>query len=572
VSRPGPSRSPTPTAEEAGDPPTQPAAAPRRRGGAAWYVGAGILLSRIAGLVREQATAYFLGAGATADVFKTAFRTPNFIQNLLGEGTLSASFIPIYSEMLEKGREEDAGRFAGAVLGLLSLAAFGLALIGILSAPVLVPIVFQERVPGGAGWDAAQVKLGIHLIRILFMMTAILVVSGWALGVLNSHRRFFISYVAPVAWNAAIVGALAAGAVWVGQSQEQIAVAGAWGGIVGAVFQLAVQLPMVIPVLKHFRLSVSRAVVGVQEAIRTFIPVVASRGVVNLSGYLDTILANYLAVGSAAALSYALTLFLLPISLFGMSITASELPELSRQREQAADAMWPRLEAALGRLTFLLLPSALAYLVIGDVFVSAMFQHGAFNYADTILIYATLAAFSLGLMASGRSRVLSSAFYALRDTRTPARIAYVRVAVSVVLGILLMLPLDRIRFGPEGQRHSLGAVGLALGASIGAWIEWGMLRRKIGVALGGVPQSVRRIPAGVLTAAAVATVCGAGAKLILGSLVPLRPGLLVPASGQPYWIDSILLAAGTALAFGVPYLAVASALGVGIPLRKLIRR
>ena len=164
-------------------------------------VFAGILSSRLLGFVRQALYAHFLGVSPHADVLETAFRGPNLLQNLLGEGTISASFIPIYSRLLAEGREEDAARFAGAALGLLAATAFGTALIGVLLAPWLIPLLFFE-------WEPWQHELGIEAVRILFVMVAFLVVSAWALGVLNSHRKFFLSYVAPVVWNGAQIAAL----------------------------------------------------------------------------------------------------------------------------------------------------------------------------------------------------------------------------------------------------------------------------------------------------------------------------------------------------------------------------
>jgi len=531
---------------------------------AAWWVAAGILLSRIAGFVREGVFAYFFGADGVADVWRAALRTPNVIQNLLGEGTLSASFIPVYAEFLEQGREEDAGRFAGAALGILSVVAFGAALVGILLSPVLIPLFFPR-------WEPWQKDLGVQLVRILFAMAGVLSVSAWALGILNSHRRFFVSYVAPVAWNVAIIATMVGAGLWLGGDQVELIVAVAWGALAGGVLQLVVQLPWVLPVLKHFRLSVSRNVFGVSEAIRNFVPVVMARGVVNLSGWLDIILAGLLATGAQSALGYAQTLYVLPISLFGMSIAASELPELSRQRGAGADAVAARVRSALGRVSFLLVPSTLAYLTLGDLFVAALFQRGAFTPAVTAVVYGVLAAYSLGLMASARSRVLSSTYYALRDTRTPARIAYVRVGLSVALGAALMFPLDAvvIQVGPETRRF--GAVGLALSASLGAWVEYFLLRRRLGKLIGPhAPPLGHALRLALAGGAAV--LAGLGAKVLLGSQIPFRLGLVHRLLGPEHWATPLTLAAGTALAFGVVYLAVASALGVGIPVRKLLRR
>ena len=343
---------------------------------AAWLVGAGIFLSKVSGFVRESVFAFFFGTSPVADVWRAAFRTPNVIQNLLGEGTLSASFIPVYAELLEEGREDEAGRFAGAALGLLCVAAFGATIVGILVAPWMIPLFFPE-------WEPWQHDLGIRLVRVIFVMTAFLAVSAWALGILNSHRRIFVAYVAPAIWNVLVVATMAVFGGLLLWGPERLVIALAWGALAGGVAQLLVQLPWIVPVLKGFRLSVSRGVTGIGEALRNFWPVVMARGVVNLSGWLDVILAGLVAAGAISILGYAQILYMLPISLFGMSIAASELPELSRLRSQVGDELVPRVRTALERTWFLLLPSALAYLVLGDLFVAALFERGEFSRAST---------------------------------------------------------------------------------------------------------------------------------------------------------------------------------------------
>ncbi len=505
-------------------------------------VGGGILLSRISGLVRERAFAHFFGASPVADAWRAALRMPNVLQNLLGEGTLSASFIPIYSELLEEKREEEAARFAGAIFGLLTMVAGILAFLGILLAPILVGIFFM-------GFDAERQALTVALVRVLFPMTALLVVSAWALGILNSHRRFFLPYVAPVAWNGAMIIALVGGAVGWGISGEALVRAMAWGALVGGGLQLGVQLPLALRLLGEFRPTVSFDVFGVREAIRNFVPVLMARGVVNLSGWLDYALAAFLAAGAVASLGYAQTLYVLPISLFGMSVAASELPELSRRRGEALDELSGHVGAGMERVSYFLIPSALAYLVLGDVVVAALYQTGAFGPAEVLVTWGVLAAYSLGMPASAQSRLLSSAFYAIRDTRTPARTAYVRVALSLGAGLALMFPLDRISVGPFG----LGAAGLALGASIAAWTELLLLRRALGRRIG---------PHGPGGSVLLRHVCAAA--LATGGAVGGR--LLLPPVGP------VLEAAGTLLPFLGVYLLATAAFGVAAPIQSLLSR
>ncbi|MCH8810674.1 MAG: murein biosynthesis integral membrane protein MurJ [Gemmatimonadetes bacterium] len=533
-----------------------------RRSRAAFMVGAGIFFSRISGLIRGVLMASFFGTGLM-DVWFAAAKIPNVIQNLLGEGTLSASVIPVYTEFLEEGREEEAGRFAGAVLGILMMVAGGAALLGMLLAPVLVPIVFWE-------WNPDKVALTTVIVQILFPMTAVLVLSAWALAILNSHRRFLVSYMAPVVWNGAIIATLVVMGLGFGfgWSGRQLLLAAAWGAVGGGILQFLVQLPYVVPLLRHFRLSLDRSVSGVGEAVRNFVPVVTARGVVNIGSLLDVFVAAILAEGAVAALGWAQTLYLLPISLFGMSIAASELPELSRQRKAPVSDLAPQISAALQRIHFLLLPSMAAFLLLGDLFIGGLYQRGEFLPTDTPVVYAVLAAYALGLLASSGSRVLSSAFYAMRDTRTPARIAYLRVVVSLAVGISLMFPLDRFT---SGELH-YGATGLALGASVAAWLEYVLLRRRLATVLGphGPARSAR---ISILGATAVAALAAVAAKWTLGSNVPRHDGMVSGLLGDSApWLVQPALAVSTAFIFGVVYLTVASRLGVGAPLRQLLGR
>ncbi|HEX7120451.1 MAG TPA: murein biosynthesis integral membrane protein MurJ [Longimicrobiales bacterium] len=488
-------------------------AAPSTSARSARWVAAGILLSRLAGLVRERAIAHYLGVSAFADVVRTAFRMPNVLQNLLGEGTLSASFIPVYAELLEEGREEEAGRVAGAIFGLLVAAAGALALIGILFAPVLVSVF-------APGFTGLRRELTIASVRIIFPMAGVLVLSAWALGILNSHRRFFVSYVAPVAWNIAIIASLVAfgGAV----TSSRLVIAVAWGALVGGVLQFAVQLPWVFSLERRLRVSVTTRLAGVREAVRNAGPAIAGRGVVQLSGYVDIFLASFISLGSIALLGYAQTLYLLPISLFGMSVAAAELPELSRERSRAVEALRERIDGGLTRIAFYVVPSTVAYLALGDVIVAALYQSGDFGADESVVTAVVLAGYALGLLASTATRLFSSAFFALHDTRTPAKIAAVRVVVSAAAGAALMFGLETVQL----RGHTLGALGLSLGATLAAWLEWGLLRRSLRSRIGPVGAGGGALGR-MIAAAAIAALAGRGVFHVLPPVHPVATAAVV---------------------------------------------
>lgn len=487
-------------------------------GGAAARVGAGILLSKIFGFVRERVFAHYFGSSGPADAWWAALRTPNVIRNLLGEGTLSASMIPVYAELLEEGREEEAARFAGAALGILTTVASTVVLIGWAIAPYIVALFFPAFAPETR-------ELTIQLIRILLPMTGLFVISAWALGILNSHRKFFVSFVAPVFWNLAMITAMVAGAVRFGLEGRDLAVALAWGALVGGGLTLLIQIPFLAGHVRGMRLSLGRGVTGVSEAIRNFTPVVAARGVVNLSAWIDMILAGRLTPGTVAVMGYAQTFANLPISLFGTGVAAAELPEMSRMRKEDAEVLAERVRTSLERALWFLVPSAVGYVVLGDVVVAALYQTGAFGDVQTLITWGVLGAYALGLPASASSRVLSSAFYALRDTRTPARMAYVRVGLSVAVGLTLMFPADRLGF----STLRLGAAGLAIGSSTGAWIEYILLRRALTAGIGSHGAPLRSVLDLVL-AAAIAGLVGVGLQLLLPAAHPVLVALetLVP--------------------------------------------
>ena len=493
---------------------------------------AGILVSRILGFGREIVFAHYFGNGALADAWRAALRIPNVIQNLLGEGTLSASFIPVYVRLLEEGREEEAGRAAGAVLGLLAVVAGVLAALGSWAAPLLAKVVATGFVGDG------RADILVSLLRLLFPMAGVLVVSAWALGLLNSHRRFFVAYVAPALWNLSMIVALLA-AAGRGILGVHLVFALAWGALAGGVLQLLFQLPFLLPFLRHVVPSVGTRVTGVREVVANFVPVVAARGAVNLSALLDTNLASRLATGAVGVMGYAQTLYLLPISLFSLSIAAAELPELSRDRAAGSGAVRDRAERAVGTVLFWLIPVTVGYIVFREDVMAIYRTGGAFGETDAVVAGLVLAAYALGLPASGASRVLSSAYYALGDTRTPARIAYARIIVSAATGVTLMFPLDRHMVGDL----SLGPAGLAVGASVGAWLEVSLLKRRLGRRLSGLSLGGRRIVR-CLLAAGVAVVAGLGSKLLL-------------PPGHP-----ALVAAATILPVAVVYLWTAHALGV----------
>ncbi len=485
-----------------------PDAAPRqRRFGGALAVGLGIFLSRIAGLIRERVLSHVLGLSFAADAFRAALRIPNLLQNLLGEGVLSASFIPVYARLLAEGRTDDASRVARTIGTLLALVASAIALTGVLAAPVFVDLI----VPGYHGEER---ELTIVLVRVIFPGVAVLVMSAWCLGVLNSHRRFFLSYVSPVLWSVAVITAALVGARRLAGDDFDIAVWIAWGAMIGSAAQFLVQLPTVIALLRSLKPALAVRDSDVRTTLRTFVPVVLGRGSVQVSGFIDQMLASYLGKGILAAMSSAQVLYMLPVSLFGMAVSAAELPEMS-SATGGADArgvqIQARLATALRRIVFLVVPSAVAFVAIGGSIVALLFQTGRFSAEDTRIVWIILAGSALGLSAGTQGRLLGSAFYALGDPRPPLYAALVRVALTGLAGWAFALPIRHaFHYGPEW-----GAFGLSASAGLAAWIEFLLLRRWLEDRIGRVAIPAR-LGLGALAVAAVAGALGFAAGQLAG--------------------------------------------------------
>ena len=482
----------------------------------AFLVAGGIFLSRVFGLVRDRVFAHYFGNSAAADAFRAAFRIPNLLQNLFGEGVLSASFIPVYASLVAKRDDAEARRTAGAVAALLALTTSLLVLLGVLATPFLIDVI-------APGFSGEKRELTIRIVRILFPGAGLLVFSAWCLGILNSHRRFFLPYVAPVIWNTVMIATL-----WGfgrNHAQNQLAVILAWGSVVGSALQVGVQLPVVLRLLHGLKLSLADPHGNVSIIVRNFLPAFIGRGVLQISAYIDALLASLLPTGAVAALSYAQTLYTLPVSLFGMSISAAELPLMSGtvgRESVVAETLRVRLNSGLRQIAFFVVPSVAAFLVLGDVLVSAIYQSGRFQRADTIYVWGILAGSSVGLVASTFGRLYASTYYALRDTYTPLRYAVVRVVLTTILGYLFAVPLPA-RLGIEAR---WGVAGLTISAGIASWLEFVLLRRTLNRRIGnsGAPRAylVKLWVAALLAAAA-----GVGIHHFLAGRSPILSALLV---------------------------------------------
>ncbi|MBL0939744.1 MAG: murein biosynthesis integral membrane protein MurJ [Gemmatimonadaceae bacterium] len=498
----------------------------------AMVVGAGILISRLFGLLRQTAFAHFLGAGSASDAYSAAFKIPNAMRNLLGEGTLSAAFVPVYSRLLATNDERGARALSNAVLGLLLLAVSILTLIGIAAAPLLTSVL----TPGFTGETAA---LTTRLTRALFPMTGLMVISGWCLGVQNSHRRFFWSYASAALWSLAQIVLLVIGGPRAADAAT-LATWLAWATLAGAVLQVAAQLPEVLRLVGPIRPTLDRSADGAVSVLRNVVPVVTALGVVQISSFVDLQIASFLPEGAATNIGYANVLALLPVSLFGVSVAAASLPEFSRDSVAPVyDALRERLRGGWQRILFYIIPSTVVFMVFGDYCVGLLYRSGRFGASEQHVVYVTLAAYAVGLVSFSSVKLLGSAHYALKDYRTPLRASIASILVSAVVAGAIALPF---------RSSGLAVAGIALGSALGSYVNLAVQLRGLRRVLGSLYtptmwQGTRRI----VIAAVVAGLVGSGARLLHHQFVPS--------------LHHRLAAFPVLLSFGATYLLVAWSLG-----------
>lgn len=497
-----------------------------RSGRAALLVSAGILVSRLAGLVRQRVVAHYFGTSAEADAITAGFRVGNITQNLLGEGTLGATFIPVYAR-LRVASPADAARFALAALGALGLAAVAISGLGAVFARPIASVL-------AAGLDGPRLELTIKIVRVAFPMTGVLVMSAWALGVLNAHRRFFFPYAAPVIWSLAQIGGLVAAAALLGLRGGSLAVALAFAALGGAVLQLALLAAPARVLVGGLMPTLELSAPGVREALSRFPSALFARGIVQVSGLIDTLLVSFLGAGEIAAFAYAQTLYLLPMSLLGTGEAAAQLPEIAAAQakgelDERRAAVRARVGGALQRVVMLSLPATVVLAVFGNEVTSVVLRSGSFDASSVRRVEPLLAAYAFALLGNAAGRVLSATSYAIGDAKSPARLALLRVAVSTAIGVALLRPL--------------GALGVVCGAVVAGWVEAVALSLRVRAYASGLGLERLRLGRAALAALAAAA-AGLAARYVVGS-----------SPSATLWSSAlVLVAAGAGFAVAAPAL------------------
>ncbi len=416
---------------------------------AATTVGAFTAISRLLGFTRDILIAHGLGAGPLADCFFVAFKLPNFFRRLFAEGALNASFVPLFSSILEQNGKEEARLFAEQILSILLFCL--LAFVTVMQ--ISMPWVMHGLAPGFIG-DSDKFDLTVALTRLTFPYLLLISLVSLMGGILNTLGRFAALAATPILLNLFMI----AGILWLAQHTETAGHALAWSVTTAGILQLV----WITAALKNaglgLRLRWPRLTDRTSELLRLMLPGVIGAGVIQINLIVDIVLASFLPDGSVTFLYFADRVNQLPIGIVGVALGTALLPMLSRQiasgDTRAAEVSQNR---AIELAMLLALPSAAAFLVSSDVIIKVLFGHGAFTAHAAVATGTALMAYSLGLPAYVLVKVLTPAYFARKDTKTPVRIALLCVFANLILNLVLMGPFQHI--------------GLALATAMSAWLN-----------------------------------------------------------------------------------------------------
>jgi putative peptidoglycan lipid II flippase len=495
-------------------------------------VAGATLLSRILGYVRDMVMAYFFGAGLAADAFIAAFRIPNLLRRLFGEGSLSIAFVPVFSEVLTRKGRREAYALAGAAMGLLSLVVVVVAILGVMASPLIIRLV----APGFLN-EPDKMALTVLLTRIMFPYICFVALVALCMGILNVLGHFAAPALAPVFLNLAMITSIFI-AARISPDPVVRVIGLSVGVLIGGLLQLLLQVPpLVAKGLKIWR-ELRLYHPALRKVGRLMLPTIFGAAVYQINILVGTLLASLLPEGSVSYLYYADRLVQFPLGLFAIALATAVLPSLSRQAARSdlvglADTFGHALQLVL----FITVPAMVGLILLREPIVTLLFQRGDFGPATTRLTAVALLYYSLGLWAFAAVRILVSTFYALQDTRTPVITATVAIAANIVLGIVLMGPLA----------HG----GLALATALASMLNLALLvlalRRRLGV-LGWRP----------IAFSAAKSVFAAG---LMGAAILFAGRLCLPAPQTGGW--ALLIGLGAVITVGaLLYLVIARMMGM----------
>lgn len=443
-----------------------PANKPRSIARSAAVMGVATFFSRIAGLVREQTFAFLFGAGIWTDAFNVAFRIPNLLRDLFAEGAMSAAFIPTFNSILEKDGRQKAFKLTNLTFCAIFIVVGILTLLGITFSPLIVSTLAPEFVNNPEKFEAT-----VTMTRIMFPFLLAISWAAIAMGILNSLGEFFIPAIAPVFLNLSMI--LAGWLICpIAKSYDYPAITGmAIGAMLGGLIQFAVQLPSLFRHGYRFRWVLNFQDAGIQRIIKLIIPGTIGLAATQINIAVSTILATSQGDGAVSWLSYAFRIMQLPLGLFGVAVAQATLPVISRQAAaNDRDAMSQTLVSSIRLSSFINLFACFAIIALAEPSVRILFQHGRFTPEDTLATALALKAYAVGLLFFSLIKIMGPAFYTLDETRIPVIASITAVIINIVLNLALIQPL--------------GYWGLALGTSIGAMFNAGILFFKLQTRLG----------------------------------------------------------------------------------------
>ena len=457
---------------------------------AALIVAGGFLGSRLLGVLRSVAIAESFGTSPELSAYFVAFRLPDLIFQLLAGATLGSAFIPTFARLFTQTSEEAAWKLASSVLNLVLMATVVFALLGLVLAPYLVPAMAP-----GLGEDSGQQaelrSMAVDLTRIMMVSPILFAVSGMFMGILNARHHFLFPAIAPMVYNLSII----AGAFFF-DDVHALAVA----VVIGAGLHLVVQLPALVSVGMRYRLVAALRDPGVIEVARLMAPRVLGLAAFQLNLLVTVFFASTVSDEAISAVNYAWLIMMTPLGVFGMAISTAVFPTMAEQAAEQVASLRRTLEQSLRLIIFLTAPAAVALMLLAEPAVAFLFQRGAFDAASTAVTSDAVLFYAIGLFALAAIEILSRAFYALSDTRTPVFFAVVALVTNLALSALFVFPLD------------LGVRGLALAVSLATTLEGVLLFIALDVRLDGLDltalwQSVWRTVVSALLMAEAITVC-----------------------------------------------------------------
>jgi putative peptidoglycan lipid II flippase len=391
------------------------------------------VLSRIFGYIRDSRIAFLLGAGTEADAYTTAYRIPNLLRRLVGEGAVSAAFIPVFSRYLAEKKEKEAWEFANTMLTVITIFLTAITVAGILLSTSIVTLFasgFTET-PG-------KIELTSTLNRIMFPYILLISLSALSMGILNSFHRFGAPALAPILLNLTMIAFSFFGGLF-GDITRTLAV----GVVVGGAFQLVIQIPALSQTGWKLRFKIDLSHPGVRRVSKLMIPVVFGVGIVQINVLVDTQFASYLQEGSVTAIYIADRVMELVLGGYAVAVSTVILPLLSRQAAlRQLDEMKTTLNFATRLILFITFPATAGLILLRYEIIEVLFQHGDFDAASTALTAWPLPFFALGLSAFSMVKIIVPAFYALEDTRTPVTIAFIAMFLNIAFNFLFIRPLQ----------------------------------------------------------------------------------------------------------------------------------